>query len=163
MISEKIQKALNDQINAELHSAYLYLSMGAYFHSLNLDGGAHWMQIQVQEELGHAKRLYDYLNLSGARVLLAPIPSVPTEWASPLAAFEAAHAHELSITKRIHDLVSLAASDKDPATGITLQWFVTEQVEEEANVSDIVRKLKIVGKEGPGLFMLDRALKAGTA
>jgi ferritin len=162
VISDKMQKALNEQINAELHSAYLYLSMAAYFKSLNLDGAEHWMRLQVQEELAHAGRFYDYVNLTGGRVLLSAIPAVATEWNSPLAAFEAALGHERGITERIANLVSLAAGEKDHGTGIMLQWFVSEQVEEEANADGIVRKLKLVGQEGPGLFMLDRQLMTRT-
>ena len=158
MISDKMQKAINEQINAELHSAYLYMSMAAYLKSLNLEGAEHWMRLQVQEELMHATKFYDYLNLAGGRVLFAPIPAVATEWKSPQAAFEAAYAHEQGITKRIANLVTVAADEKDHGAGIMLQWFVTEQVEEEANVDAIIRKLKLVGEAGPGLYWIDREL-----
>lgn len=158
MLSEKIQKALNEQINAELHSAYLYLSMSSYFSALNLDGSASWMRLQAQEELLHAMKFYDYAVMAGGRIELLPIAAVPREFASPLAAFEAALGHERKMTTRISDLVGLAHAEKDHATGNMLQWFVTEQVEEEANVERIVARLKLAGQDGPGLFMMDREL-----
>lgn len=159
MISDKMQKALNDQINAELHSAYLYLSMSAYFTSLNLDGSAHWMRLQAQEELMHGMKFYDYVNEAGGRALLGAVEAVPTEWKSPLAAFEAALGHEQKMTRKINDLVGLAMAEKDHATYAMLQWFVTEQVEEEANADDICKKIRFVGQDGPGMYMIDRELK----
>ncbi len=163
MVNEKIQKALNDQINAELHSSYLYLSMEAYFQSLSLEGCAHWMRIQAQEELMHGLKIYDYMVLSGSRVLLQAVEGPATTWESPLAAFEAAHKHEQYMTKRCNDLASLAIAEKDHATNNMMQWFVTEQVEEEANVDAIVSKLKLLGRDGPGLYMIDRELAARPA
>jgi ferritin len=163
MVNDKVQKALNDQINAELHSSYLYLSMSAYFESLSLEGCAHWMKIQAQEELMHGLKIYDYMVLSGSRILLQPIEGPATAWDTPLAAFEAALKHEQYMTKRCNDLASLAIAEKDHATNNMMQWFVTEQVEEEANVEGIVAKLKMLGKDGPGLFMMDRELASRAA
>ena len=162
MINDKVQKAINEQINAELHSAYIYLSMAAYFEALSLDGSAHWMRLQAQEELMHGLKFYDYMTVGGGRVLLTPVEGPATSWESPLAAFEAALAHERLMTRRCNDLASLAIAEKDHATNNLVQWFVTEQVEEEANVENIVQKLKLLGRDGPGLFMMDRELKART-
>jgi ferritin len=159
LLSKKLEKALNDQINAELHSAYLYLSMAAYFESLNLDGSANWMRIQTQEEIMHGMKIFDYIIERGGRVLLRPIEGPATKWASPLAAFEAALKHEIMMTGRVNKLANLAQAEKDNATNNLMQWFVNEQVEEEAQVDDIVNKIKLLGKDGPGLFMLDRELK----
>ncbi|MHB8078221.1 MAG: ferritin [Candidatus Krumholzibacteriia bacterium] len=163
MINDKLQKALNEQIIAELHSAAIYLSMSAYFASLSLDGSAHWMRVQAQEELMHGLKFYDYMLVGGGRVLLTSVEGPATGWDSPLAAFEAALAHERLMTRRCNELASLALAEKDHATNNLVQWFVTEQVEEEANVENIVHKLKLLGKDGPGLFMMDRELKARVA
>lgn len=158
MVNEKVQKALNDQIRAELHSSYLYLSMSAYFESLSLSGCASWMRVQAQEELMHGLKIYDYMILSGSRVLLQPIEGPGTSWDSPQAAFEAALKHEQYMTKRCNDLASLAIAEKDHATNNVMQWFVTEQVEEEANVGAIVAKLALLGGDGRGLLMIDHEL-----
>jgi len=158
MLSEKLQNALNDQINAELYSSYLYLSMSAYFQSINLGGFANWMRIQAQEELVHVMKFYDFINERGSRVALETVEGPPTEWKSPLAAFEHAYGHEQMVTGRINDLVNMAIDERDHATNGFLQWFVTEQVEEEATASGVVEKLKLVGDGGGGLFMLDREL-----
>ena len=158
MIGKKIEKALNKQINAEFYSSYLYLSMAADFEAKNLEGFANWMKVQAQEEWGHGMRIYNYVNEQQGRVTLAAIEAPQTEWASPLAMFEAAYKHEQHVTSLIHDLVSLANEEKDYATGIFLQWFVSEQVEEEANASSIVEKLKMIKESSQGLMMLDRAL-----
>ena len=156
MISKKMQKAINDQINAELHSAYLYFSMVSYFKSLNLDGFAQWMTVQTQEEIFHATKFFTFVLDRGGRALLAPIEAVATEWESPLAAFEAAYKHELYITKRINDLVKLARQESDTAAEVLLQWYVTEQVEEEANVSEILEKLRMVGDKSGSALYLDK-------
>ena len=156
MISEKMQAAINDQINAETYSAYLYLSMGAYFDDLDLGGFANWMKIQAQEELLHATKFYDFLVERGGKVLLCAIDGPPTEWDSPLAVFEAVYAHECKVTGLINDLVALAREQNDNASRIFLQWFVTEQVEEESTADGLVQKLKLIGKDGQGLFMMDR-------
>jgi ferritin len=158
MINEKVQGALNEQIKWELYSAYLYLSMAAYFESINLPGFANWMKVQVQEELSHAMKFFDYVNGRGGRVTLAAVEAPPSEWDSPLAVFEATYEHEQVVTGRINALVDLAVAESDYATNQMLQWFVTEQVEEEASADEMVQKLKLVGKEGGGLFMLDREL-----
>jgi len=162
MLAEKMQNTLNDQINAEMYSAYLYLSMEAYFHSISLSGFANWMRAQTQEELGHSMKIYDFVNDRGGRVALKAIDSPPTEWDSPLAAFEAAYQHEQMVTALISDLVDLAMAERDHATNNFLQWFVSEQVEEEASTSDVVEKIKLVGETQGGLFMLDRELAQRT-
>jgi len=158
MISEKMQKALNEQINWELYSSYLYLSMSSHFHSVNLGGFANWMRVQAQEELLHAIKFYDFVHERGGKVLLQPVKAPPSDWNSPLAAFEAVVKHEEHVSKRINDLASLAIKEKDHATSIFLQWFVTEQVEEEASANEVVQKLRLIGDAGGGIFMLDREL-----
>jgi len=158
MLDEKIQIALNQQLNAELYSSYLYLSMSAYFQSVNLSGFANWMRIQAQEELVHAMKFYDFINERGSRVMLQPVEGPPAEWSSPLDAFENAYRHEQKVTGLINDLVNLAVKERDHATNIFLQWFVTEQVEEEASADEVVQKLKLMGDAKGGLFMLDREM-----
>lgn len=158
MISEKIQEALNGQINAELYSAYLYLSMEAYFQSQNLPGFASWMRVQTQEELTHAMKIYDFLNERGGRVILKSITEPQAEWQSPLAAFEAAYKHEQKVTGLINDLVNLALDEKDHATNSFLQWFVNEQVEEESSADEVVQKIKMVDKAPGAMFMIDKEL-----
>jgi ferritin len=158
MLNEKIQAALNKQLNAELYSSYLYLSMSSYFQSINLPGFANWMRVQAQEELVHAMKFYDFINERGGRVMLQPVEGPPTEWSSPLDAFENAYKHEQKVTGLINDLVNLAVKEGDHATNIFLQWFVTEQVEEEASADEVVQKLKLMGDDGGGLFMLDREM-----
>jgi ferritin len=158
MISDKMQEALNGQLNAELYSSYLYLSMAAYFLDLNLGGFANWMRVQAQEEDMHAMKFYNFINERGGRVLLKPIDGPPTEWNSPLAAFEAVLEHEQKVTGLINDLVELALAEHDHATNIFLQWFVTEQVEEEDSAHDVIQQIKMVGEAEGGLFMLDREL-----
>jgi ferritin len=165
MIGEKVKTALNLQMNRESYNARLYLSMAAYFHSLNLEGMARWMEAQSHEETGHALRLYQHLRERGARILLAAVDAPPTNWDSPLAAFEAAYQHECKVTREFDEHVELARAEKDNATLNFLQWFVNEQVEEEAAVDAVVQKLKMIGEHSSGLFMLDRALgerKAGS-
>lgn len=159
MLNAKIEEVLNQQINAELFSSYLYLSMSAYFESQNLKGMANWMRIQAQEENAHAMKLFDFINERGGRVTLAKIEAPQVEWASPLAAFQGAYEHECKISGLINGLVDLAFSEKDHATNAFLQWFVTEQVEEEASVLEIAEKLKLAGDQGGMLFMLDRELE----
>lgn len=158
MISAKMEKALNEQINAEAFSAYLYMSMSAYFKSCNLPGFAHWMDIQAHEEYLHSRKFYDYVIQRGGKVKLAKIDSPDTEWESPLAVFEAALKHEQYITSRINSLVDLSIKEKDHAAGIFLHWFVTEQVEEEENAGGIVEQLKLIADSKSGIFMLDREL-----
>jgi ferritin len=158
MLSKKMETALNKQVHAELYSAYLYLAMSSYFESVNLPGFASWMKIQTQEETAHAMKIYDFVHERGGSVKLAAIEAPPAKWRSPLAAFEAALAHEQKVTGLINSLTTLANQQKDHASGIFLQWFVTEQVEEEATADDIVNKLKLLGKSGHGLFMMDKEL-----
>ena len=158
MISKKMQEALNDQVTAEFYSAYLYLAMEAYFESVNLPGFANWMRVQTQEELTHGIKIYDFLNERGGRVTLKAIDQPPSEWASPLAVFEAAYKHEQKVTGLINALVNLAVTEKDHAANSFLQWFVDEQVEEEKSASDIVGKLKLIKDSPQGLYMLDQEL-----
>ncbi len=158
MLSKKMQDALNKQTNAELYSAYLYASMSAYFESVNLRGFANWMRVQTQEEVMHAYKFYNYINERGGRVVLQAIEAPPHEWDSPLAAFEAVRVHEQKVTGLINDLVNLAISESDHATNNFLQWFVSEQIEEESSAHDVVQKLNLVGGESSGLFMLDREM-----
>lgn len=158
MISKKMQDALNEQINAELYSAYLYLAMESYFESLNLAGFANWMRIQTQEEALHAMKIYDFVNERGGKVTLKAIAQPPAKWASPLAVFEAVYKHEQKVTGLINELVNLAVKEKDHATNSFLQWFVNEQVEEESSANAMVQKVKMVNKTPGGIFMLDKEL-----
>jgi len=158
MISDKIQDAFNKQIVAELYSSYLYLSMSAYFESINLKGFAHWMRIQAQEELVHAMKFYMFVNDRGGSVMLGAIDAPPTSWGSPLAAFQDAYAHEQKVTGLINSLVDLAIVEKDHASNAFLQWFVTEQVEEESSADEVIKKIQLAGEQGGGMFMLDSEL-----
>jgi ferritin len=158
MLSDRMQAALNDQINAEIFSSYLYLAMAAYFQESSLSGFAQWMKVQALEELTHAMKFYTFVNDRGGRVLLTSIAGPPTEWASPLAVFQEALGHEQKVTGMINHLVDLAMEAKDHATDTFLQWFVTEQVEEEASANEVVQKLKLMGEAQGGLFMLDQEL-----
>lgn len=157
-MKEKMQDALNGQLNAELYSSYLYLSMSAFYRSMDLGGFANWMRVQAREELMHAMKIYDYINERGGRVTLSQVKGPPTEWDSPMHAFEHVLKHEQKVTGLINGLVDLAIEEKDHATNNFLVWFVTEQVEEEATANDIVQKLKMVGTEGSGLLLLDSEL-----
>ena len=156
MIKIKIQDSLHNQLNAELYSSYLYLSMAAYFESISLKGFANWMRVQVQEELVHAMKFYDYIHERGGRVILASVNTPMAQWDSPLAAFEHIYQHEQKVTTLINNLVNLAISEADHATNNFLQWFVAEQVEEESSAVDIVQKLRLLGEDRSGLFMLDQ-------
>lgn len=157
-MDKKIEDAFNDQINAELYSSYLYLSMANYFAAENLDGMTAWMQIQTDEERIHAMKFLDYINERGGRVALKQIDEPKFEWASPLDAFQDAYNHECMISGRINDLVNLANAENDHAAGTFLQWFVTEQVEEEATALGIVEKLKMIGDNPVGILMIDQQL-----
>lgn len=163
MISKKMQDAFVDQINEELFSSYLYLSMAAWFESKNFHGMAKWMQVQAEEEREHAMKFFDQIVERGGRVKLAAIKEPQFEWKNPLDAFQGAFAHEQHITKRINDLTDLAVKEKDHASQIFLQWFVKEQVEEEAHADEIVHKLEFIGEAGHGLYMIDRELGAREA
>jgi len=163
MLNAKIQDALNKQLNAELFSSYLYLSMAAYFESKTLPGMAGWMRVQAQEELMHALKFYGFINQRNGRVALTSVDAPQTEWANPLAVFEQSQQHEKKVTGLINSLVELAAAEKDHATEAFLQWFVNEQVEEEASVLTIVDRLKMVGDSPVAYFMLDSVLGQRTA
>jgi len=158
MISKKMEKALNEQVNAELYSAYLYLSMEAYFKSLNLNGFATWMRVQTQEEIAHAMKIYGFIDERGGRITLKAIDGPQTKWDSPLALFKDVYKHEQKVTGMINNLVNLAIEEKDHATNTFLQWFVNEQVEEEASADQVVQQLKMMEKAPGGMFMLDREL-----
>jgi len=157
-MQKKMLKTLNGQINAEMYSSYLYLAMEAYFQSVSLKGFAAWMRAQAQEELMHAMKFYDFTNERGGKVTLEAIAKPETAWTSPLAVFEAVLKHEQHVTSLVNDLVDLAISEKDHATNNFLQWFVSEQVEEEASASEIVEKLRLIKDNTSGLFMMDAEL-----
>lgn len=158
MIPRKIEEACSEQVKLELESAYIYLSMAAYFDAEGLAGMGRWMRAQVREEVTHAMRFYKHIIERGGRVRLHAIASPPQEWKSPLAAFEAAYEHEKFITGKIDGLVKLAQAEGDHASATLLQWFVDEQVEEEASTSKVAQDLRIVGSDGRGILMLDREL-----
>ena len=158
MLKENVQEALSAQLNAEMYSSYLYLSMSSYFSSTDLAGFANWMRVQAKEELMHAMKFYDYINERGGWILLKPIEGPPTEWKSPQDAFEHTLRHEQKVTGLINDLVDLAIAEKDHATNNFLQWFVSEQVEEEASAGEVLQKVKRVGDNTSSLFMLDSEL-----
>lgn len=160
MISPKIQDALNAQINAEFWSAYLYLSMAMHFEAEGRPGVANWFKIQFQEEQAHAQIFINYLNQRGGRVVLKAIDEVPTTWASPLEAFQATLEHEKKVTALINDIYALAEEVKDYATRDRLNWFVSEQVEEEDNARQLIDKYKLIGDDGMGQYMLDQELGA---
>lgn len=153
-----MDQALNEQVNAEMYSAYLYLSMESYFKSTNLNGFANWMRAQTQEEMMHAMKIYDFINERGGRVTLKAIEGPPTRWNSPLDVFEAVFEHEQKVTGLINALVDLAIQEKDHATNSFLQWFVAEQVEEEASADEALQQLKMMENAPGGMFMLDREL-----
>jgi len=158
MLSPKIQDALNSQVNAEFFSSYLYLSMAAHFERASLPGMATWMRFQAQEELMHALKFFNFINERNGTVSLTAIEGPKIEWSSALEAFEDSYAHEQKVTGLINDLANLAREEKDHATETFLQWFITEQVEEEASVSTVVDQLKLVGDNGVALFMVDGQL-----
>ncbi len=158
IISKKVEKALNSQVNAELYSAYLYLSMAAYFESSSLTGFAKWLKLQAKEELEHAMKIYNYILERGGKIELEKIDKPKFEWQSVLEAFNDAYEHEKKVTSLIYNLVELAQSEKDYATNEMLQWFVKEQVEEEAQTQLIVEHLKMVGDSKNGIMMIDHRL-----
>jgi ferritin len=157
-MDEKMIDALNSQLNAELYSSYLYLSMGTYFESMDMSGFSNWMRVQAQEELSHAMKIHDYIIQRGDRVVLTRIDSPPTEWESPVDAFEHVYAHEQKVTALINQLVNLAISLGDHATNNFLQWFVAEQVEEEESSSGVLKKVKMANESSSGILMLDNEL-----
>lgn len=158
MVKDKIIESLNHQLNSELYSSYLYLSMAAYFENENLSGFSHWMRMQSQEEYGHAMKFYGYILEVGGKVNLQKIEAPKASWKSGQDIFEETLKHEQEVTKSIYDIVDLTVSEKDHATNIFLQWFVTEQVEEESTADKILNKIKLLGDTKNGLFLLDREL-----
>ena len=162
MIDKDIEKAINKQINEEMYSAYLYLAMSAYFHDINLPGFANWMFVQYQEEVSHAMKFYRYLIERGGRVELFAIEKPAKQWDSPLHAMEETLKHERHITQCINDLADLAEHKKDRPTLNLLQWYIDEQVEEEANDEEIIAKLKMIGDNPHGLLMIDSQLAQRT-
>jgi ferritin len=160
MISNKMQIAIDEQINAEIWSAYLYLSMSAYFERQNLRGFANWMKIQWQEEISHAIKFFDYVHSRGGQVSLKPIAAVQVDWKNPIEVFTDTLAHEQHVTSLINNLANIAVEEKDHASNSMLQWFIAEQVEEEAHAEQILVQLKMIGDNGYGMLMLDRELAA---
>lgn len=160
MLDQRMQDALNGQINWELYSGYLYLSMASKFADLGMSGGQNWMTVQYQEELAHARIMFSYVLTRGGRVLLDAIPRPETDWRDGLAMFEEALGHEQGVTARIHELASLALELKDHATYNFLQWFIAEQVEEEESAGDMVQKFTMAGEHPAGLYQLDKELQA---
>ena len=162
MINEKMQKAFNDQINKELYSEYLYLAMKAYFEKLSLKGFVNWMSVQIQEEHAHAMGMFDYVHERGGEVELEAIDKPETKWASPLACFEHILSHEEYVTSRINALMDVAEEVKDRAAMHLLDWYIKEQVEEEASVGGVLATLKLIGDDKKALLMLDKDLATRT-
>jgi len=162
MLKESIQKEFNKQINAEYYSAYLYLSMSAYLSSINLNGFANWMKIQHQEEMAHALKFYHYVIERGGKIELMAIEKPQIEWDGILDVMENVLRHEQHVTELINKLMTLAIKENDHASASFLQWYVDEQVEEEASVDEVLQQLKLIDGKGSGLFMLDREAKART-
>lgn len=158
MIKKTILDEMNEQINKELYSAYMYLSMAAHFEAVNLPGFANWMRVQAKEETEHAMKFFAHINDRGEKVILKAIEQPPVEFKSPLAIFEQAYEHEKYVTSRINLIYDLAVKEKDNASQVFMQWFVNEQVEEEKNASQIVETLKMIGDQGGPLLMLDHEL-----
>jgi len=159
MLKEKMLNALNEQINAEQFSAFLYLSMSSWFHDKGLPGFANWMYIQYQEELTHANKLFNYVVERGEKPVMKAIDQMPVEWDGIIEIYEATLKHEQHVTELINNLINIAIDEKDHATQSFLQWFVDEQVEEEANVTEILDNLKLINGQGNGIFMLDREMR----
>jgi ferritin len=158
MSSSKVKQALNKQLNAEFYSSYFYLSMVAYFESHDLQGFAKWFRLQADEEYSHGMKIFDYIHDIGGKVTLSKIEGPKTDWDSVLKVFQETSDHEQEVTKSINDLVDLAIAEKDHATVNFLQWFVSEQVEEEATTQQNVRKMEMIGDSKSGLYMLNREL-----
>lgn len=163
MLSKEMAQALNEQINKEMFSAYLYMSMSAYSNKMGLKGFANWFMVQYHEEMFHAMKIYEYVQRQGEDVKLEAIKEPPAEFSSQLDMFTQTLAHEQYITSSINDLMELAINKKDHATQIFLEWYVTEQVEEEENDNDMIAQLKLIGDNVQGLLMLDRELMARAA
>lgn len=162
MISEKMAAAFNRQIKDEMFSSNLYLSMVAYFEEIGLKGFANWMRIQVQEETAHAMGLFDYLLERDGRVIIDAIEKPAFEWNSPLECFEAVYKHEQLVTSLINSLVDVAEEEKDRAAISFLQWYIKEQVEEEANCSEICAKLRLIGDDKHALLLIDQEMATRT-
>ena len=162
MLSDGMKAALNGQMIAELYSGYLYLAMAAFFKRLNLAGFARWMEAQALEEQSHAMKFYSYIDERGGRIELKTIDAPPATWDSPTAVFEAVLNHEQKVTGLINGLVDLAIEEKDHASNNFLQWFVAEQVEEEASATEVLQKVKLAGEGSGAMFMLDNQLGART-
>ncbi len=158
MLKKNVEDALNEQIKAELESAYVYLAMAAYSESVNLRGFASWMRAQSQEELGHALKLFDFVNDRGGRVTLQALAQPPADYKSALDMMEHTLNHEQKVSGLINRLYELALKESDYPTQAHLQWFITEQVEEEKTAQEIVEQLKMIGNHTPGLLMLDRQM-----
>jgi ferritin len=158
MMKPSVQDIINKQIQAELYSAYLYLSMAAWCNDQNLTGMAHWLKVQAKEEVEHAMKFYHHLEERSAKIELKAIEAPPKEWKSPLEVFQAAYGHEQKVTGMIYDIVNLAQKEGDHAAAVMCQWFVTEQVEEEAQTLAIVEKLKMAGESKGALLYIDKEL-----
>ena len=158
MISKSMQEAVNEQINKELYSSYLYLSMAAYFESKNLPGFAKWMRVQADEETKHGMKFYQHLVDRGGRVLLKGIAAPRTDWKSNLDVFKETQSHEAAVTASINNLYELALKEKDYPAQVLLQWYITEQVEEEKNAAEIVQQLELIDAHGTAVLMLDHQL-----
>lgn len=163
MLSERLETAFNKHLNAELYSAYLYFSQSAWFKSKGLEGCAGWMNVQGLEELSHAQKFYHYIDERDGRILLQGIDTPPSEWNSPLHVFEETLGHERKVTGLINDLMDLCQDERDHAGIIFLQWFVTEQVEEEASVAKVIDQIKLLQDAPGGIYMLDKELGARDA
>ncbi|HCC48875.1 MAG TPA: ferritin [Elusimicrobia bacterium] len=157
-INKKVEEAINKQVNAEIYSAYLYLGMSAKCAELNLKGMANWFYVQAQEEMTHAMKFYKFVLERGGHPVLPAIEGVRTDWKAPLEMFEAAYEHEQKVSALINNIMDIAMAERDHATASMLNWFIDEQVEEEANASEIAEKLKLIGDSKEGLFMQDKEL-----
>lgn len=160
MTQSNIEQGLNDQIANEFYSAYLYLAMAAHLEETNFQGFANWMRIQHAEESAHAMRLFNHMLDTGRKVVLQALPQPPAEFGGPLEVMQQALAHERDVTSKIHQLYETAVAEKDYATEVQLQWFVSEQVEEERSLGDIIAQLKLAGDSSPALLMIDQQLAA---
>jgi ferritin len=158
MMKDKILKSMNKQLNEELASSYEYLSMSAFFESINLTGFSHWFKMQSQEEYMHAMKIFDYINARDGKVNLLKIDSPKSEWNAPIEVFEESYKREQEISESINDIVDLAITEKDYATHTFLQWFLNEQVEEESTALKWLDRLKMIGDDKNGLFLIDREL-----
>ena len=158
MLNERMNAALNEQVNAEMYSAYLYLSMQAYFQKLNLNGFVNWMNIQIQEEMAHARGLYDYIQERDGEIVLEAIKKPDLKWNSPLQVFEDVLKHEQYVTSLINELADIADETKDRAAALFLQWYIKEQVEEEASASSVLETLRMIKSDANALLLLDREL-----